>query len=107
MLDDISSVKQWKNVNIGMLKMYKAEVLNNFSIMQHYLFGQLIPAIEGMNQCDHSETEPIKCNNAWGDCCGIRVPSMISAASINQKNTFRVENGVFKPELNISTNITK
>ncbi|CCJ30278.1 unnamed protein product [Pneumocystis jirovecii] len=93
MLDDISSVKQWKNVNIGMLKMYKAEVLNNFSIMQHYLFGQLIPAIEGMNQCDHSETEPIKCNNAWGDCCGIRVPSMISAASINQKNTFRVENG--------------
>ncbi|EMR08295.1 hypothetical protein PNEG_03139 [Pneumocystis murina B123] len=96
MLDDISIVKQWKNVNIGMLKMYKAEVLSKFTIMQHYLFGRLIPAAEGMTQNNHNNIAVTQCNNTWGDCCGIRIPSMIGAASIDKKDKLRVINGIFK-----------
>ncbi|KAG6535679.1 hypothetical protein ZIOFF_000702 [Zingiber officinale] len=42
MLDGISGAASWKKVNIGMLRLYKGEVLEQVSIMKHFLFGSLI-----------------------------------------------------------------
>eukprot|EP00252_Welwitschia_mirabilis_P006161 TRINITY_DN1691_c0_g1_i1.p1 TRINITY_DN1691_c0_g1~~TRINITY_DN1691_c0_g1_i1.p1 ORF type:complete len:345 (+),score=40.12 TRINITY_DN1691_c0_g1_i1:207-1241(+) len=41
-MNDISGVATWAKVNTGMLKMYKAEVLEKVPIMQHFLFGSII-----------------------------------------------------------------
>jgi len=99
MLDDISSAKNWTKVEAGMRRMFLAEVLGKLPVMQHFLFGGLVPAEEGMNTEDsagvsgemdepeggegvvmadgmkhvHAET------TGWGDCCGIKVPSSVGA----------------------------
>ncbi|KAF9166706.1 hypothetical protein DFQ26_007163 [Actinomortierella ambigua] len=42
-LFEISGVPGWPKVNSGMIKMYKAEVLHKFPVVQHLLFGSLLP----------------------------------------------------------------
>jgi len=41
-LDSIANVVHWQKVNDGMMKMYKAEVIGKYPVMQHFLFGTLI-----------------------------------------------------------------
>jgi len=41
-LDSIGNVVHWQKVNDGMMKMYKAEVIGKYPVMQHFLFGTLI-----------------------------------------------------------------
>jgi len=41
-LDSIAQVPKWDKVNIGMMAMYKEEVIGKFPVMQHFLFGTIM-----------------------------------------------------------------
>jgi serine/threonine-protein phosphatase 2A activator len=106
MLDDISAAKSWGKVEAGMRRMFVAEVLKKLPVMQHFLFGSLVPAVEGMSTEEEfgvlNEEEDLEGGevvvmkdgmkhvhqmNSWGDCCGIKVPSSVAAAQEMRKRT--------------------
>eukprot|EP00931_Biecheleriopsis_adriatica_P049197 TRINITY_DN28453_c0_g1_i1.p1 TRINITY_DN28453_c0_g1~~TRINITY_DN28453_c0_g1_i1.p1 ORF type:complete len:355 (-),score=80.02 TRINITY_DN28453_c0_g1_i1:55-1119(-) len=43
MLYDISSVPDWQKTQNGLMKMFRAEVLGKYPVIQHFLFGPTIP----------------------------------------------------------------
>lgn len=97
MLDDISAAKSWTKVEGGMRRMFVAEVLGKLPVMQHFLFGSLIPAVEGMSTEEAitaSEEAESACghghkshdHNGWDDPCGIKVPSGVAAAQEAKKH---------------------
>ncbi|KAJ3848072.1 Phosphotyrosyl phosphatase activator [Lentinula lateritia] len=120
MLDDISAVKTWDKVNSGMIKMYKAEVLGKLPVMQHFLFGSIIPyegppppmdadfAVDAHIGHTHprpplgnvgssptneaSGVSPRDIAGGWGDCCGIPVPSAFGAARAEQQGNIHHSN---------------
>ena len=83
MLDDISGVKTWSKINSGMKKMYMAEVLLKLPIMQHFLFGSLLPfEPSGPMPSDNDEIIHVHGLGQMNPiCCGIRIPSAIGAAT--------------------------
>ena len=99
MLDDISAAKSWEKVENGMRRMFVKEVLGKLPIMQHFLFGSLIPAVDTMGReaavrlapedeeaeagevaVEGGQIKHVHRSDAWGDCCGIKIPSTIAAA---------------------------
>ena len=104
MLDDISGAKNWEKVEQGMRRMLVKEILGKLPVMQHFLFGSLVPAEEGMNKEEEVGARPesqekeggelrlgedgtghVHREDAWGDCCGIKVPSTVAAAQEAKK----------------------
>ncbi|KAK7755271.1 Serine/threonine-protein phosphatase 2A activator 2 [Diatrype stigma] len=105
MLDDISSAKSWNKIEGGMRKMFVAEVLKKLPVMQHFLFGSLVPAVEGMSTeteaglaneedetegggvvVEHDGVRHVHHASSWGDCCGIKVPSAVAASQAMKKS---------------------
>ncbi|PNY23730.1 Serine/threonine-protein phosphatase 2A activator [Tolypocladium capitatum] len=96
MLDDISSAKSWTKIDGGMRRMFVAEVLGKLPVMQHFLFGSLVPPADGMSEDDTRAAENDEADGdhaghahdnsvGWGDCCGIKVPSSLAAAQEMKK----------------------
>lgn len=104
MLDDISGAKSWEKVEQGMRRMFVKEVLGKLPVMQHFLFGSLVPAVDGMSTerelglsaerdgkdggevaVDGDGVNHVHRDDAWGDCCGIKIPSTVAAAQEARK----------------------
>ena len=102
MLDDISGVKEgWSKIYQGMRRMFLHEVIGKLVVMQHFLFGGLIPAVPGMIEPGNPKNEEASHGvsnthgrhqhgaNSWSDCCGIEVPSSVGAVQESRKHGVR------------------
>ena len=91
MLDDISGAKSWEKVEQGMRRMFVKEVMQKLPIMQHFMFGSLVPAVEGMGHGINPENGAgdhqghTHGGDSWGECCGIKIPSTVAASEEARK----------------------
>ncbi|KAG9310136.1 Phosphotyrosyl phosphatase activator [Chiua virens] len=97
MLDDISAVKTWDKVNVGMVKMYKAEVLGKLPVIQHFLFGSILPYTGRPAPSEASGPHRGHIHERWGDCCGIPVPSVFAVAQEERAQTRVIEGPGIRP----------
>ncbi|KAJ2607698.1 Serine/threonine-protein phosphatase 2A activator 2 [Coemansia sp. RSA 1804] len=99
MIDDISGAKSWEKVNIGLIKMFEAEVIGKLPIMQHFMFGSILSFAGGSmsgelaKEAEHEDHDGCAHPHIYAfgqefpDCCGIKVPSAIAAAQAARENS--------------------
>jgi serine/threonine-protein phosphatase 2A activator len=81
-----------------MIKMYSAEVLDKLPVIQHFLFGSIIPYDGPPPPTSGDRDDPhfghaharaglgaVGQEAGWGDCCGIPVPSAFAAREAEKK----------------------
>lgn len=72
-----------------MLKMYKAEVFAKLPIMQHFLFGSILPFVgSAPDNAGHDDVDFDHVHSygvEYPGCCSIRVPSGIAAGLAERK----------------------
>ena len=91
MLDDISGVKSWTKVREGMGKMFRGELLGKRTVMQHFLFGRIIPPPNALGKQTSDDDTGSHVHEIFGDCCGIRVPSSVAARRELESKGFKGE----------------
>lgn len=87
--------------------MYKAEVLGKLPVVQHFYFGSILawegpfPEAHDESHCGHNHANTVgdlkKDLMAWGDCCGIPVPSAFGAANAQNDNGLKLSGPGIKP----------
>ncbi|KAJ1811649.1 Serine/threonine-protein phosphatase 2A activator 2 [Coemansia sp. RSA 2599] len=111
MIDDISAAKSWEKVNLGLIKMFRAEVIGKLPIMQHFMFGSLIAFSGGSvssdtahgaddDGCGHGcsdHSQVYAFGQEFPDCCGIKVPSAIAAAKAEKDASSGPRNAFARP----------
>ncbi|XP_018400755.1 PREDICTED: serine/threonine-protein phosphatase 2A activator-like [Cyphomyrmex costatus] len=55
---NVSAVSSWSKVNSGLIKMYQAEVLAKFPVIQHVFFGSLLPLTPMVPKCSTPTITP-------------------------------------------------
>lgn len=105
-----------------MLKMYRAEVLGKLPVIQHFLFGSILPYTPSSGEDEEDGQEEDEGNgenvddahwghahahggkvgvgqreDGWGDCCGIPVPSAFAAAAAERKEGPRLQGPAVRP----------
>ncbi|TAQ89321.1 hypothetical protein B7494_g2332 [Chlorociboria aeruginascens] len=79
-LFDISGVRSgWGKINKGMIKMYNAEVLSKFPVVQHFPFGSLFrweqdPSATPVVQSVHARSQPPSLSASSGGAATARPP---------------------------------
>lgn len=76
---NISAVQTWEKVNSGMIKMYEAEVLKKFPVIQHFQFGSLF-SIEPIKGVGDPNLDDANSDNAT-----IEASERVSECSINNQ----------------------
>ncbi|TGZ85483.1 serine/threonine-protein phosphatase 2A activator 2 [Ascodesmis nigricans] len=91
MLDDISAAQNWGKINNGMLKMWMKEVLGKLPVVQHFMFGGILKAAEGMGEeTGEEDREGMRhVHSTWGECCGIKVPAAVAARKAEEGRELR------------------
>ena len=68
--------------------MYHAEVMGKLPVVQHFLFGSILP-YSGLppptSPQDDAHAGHAHTKGGWGDCCGIPIPSAFGAAADQQR----------------------